>query len=72
MELLVFTHLEGYHTGANIAQYLLHIIDQYGLCRKLGWFTTDNASNNDTALKSLATAIDPQGKFFNPIKWCIW
>jgi hypothetical protein len=67
-ELLAFTHLEGHHTGANIAQYLLRTIDRYGLRGKLSWFTTDNASNNDMALKSLAMAIDPQGKFFNPVK----
>ena len=29
---------------------------------KIGWFTADNATNNDTAIKTVRAIIDPQSK----------
>lgn len=45
------------HTGENIAATILEIIGEYGLERKVGYFTADNASNNDTAMEAIGTAL---------------
>ena len=33
----------------------------------MGWFTADNATNNDTALKALGKAIDPNKIHWDPV-----
>ena len=80
---LAFTLLEGYHTGANIASIITSVLKQYEICGKVcvifmlctdanylysGWFTTNNASNNDTALKELKGLIDPDGDRWDPVQ----
>ena len=42
------------HTGTNIADDVARIIAEYGLDRSLGFFITDNASNNATCISALA------------------
>lgn len=44
----------GKHSGANIAESVAAIIAQYNIADKLGYFITDNASNNKTCLEHLA------------------
>ncbi|KAG0692109.1 hypothetical protein DFH29DRAFT_883076, partial [Suillus ampliporus] len=39
---------------------------------ELGWFTADNASNNDTAIEMVARSIDPNGKEWKPIEHRVW
>ncbi|EAQ85226.1 hypothetical protein CHGG_09240 [Chaetomium globosum CBS 148.51] len=39
------------HTGENIAEAILDVIRNYGIEKKIGYFTVDNATNNDAALK---------------------
>ena len=34
----------------------------------MGWFTADNASNNDTALRELKNYIDQDGDRWNPVE----
>lgn len=34
----------------------------------MGWFTADNATNNDTALKALGKEIDPLKLRWDPIE----
>nr|AAK16925.1 restless-like transposase [Fusarium breviconum] len=38
------------HSGTNIAAEVLEIIDSYGIKNKIGYFTLDNAENNDSAM----------------------
>ena len=64
-EQLAFTPLEGDHSGANIRSILIETIDTYGLWSKMGWITADNATNNDTAIKTVSKAL---GKDWNPIQ----
>jgi hypothetical protein len=55
--LLDLPHVEGNHTGANMAAHIEEVLEQFGLATtsdQLGYFTVDNASNNDTALAELA------------------
>ncbi|KAK5996238.1 Putative AC transposase-like protein [Cladobotryum mycophilum] len=46
------------HTGANIANEIANILDEYDINDKIGYFSLDNASNNDTAMASLATKYE--------------
>jgi len=55
--LLNLPHVQGNHTGVNIAAQVEEVLQEFGLVAnpsQLGYFTVDNASNNDTALAELA------------------
>lgn len=58
---LSFTIINGNHSGNNIGRILIETIDNYDIRTKVGWFTADNATNNDTAIQTVAHAIDPSG-----------
>jgi hypothetical protein len=73
-EQLAYTPLHGNHSGANMSKILLHTLDRYDIrdkviitvifnsrliiLSKVGWFTADNATNNDTALANLAEELN--------------
>ena len=42
------------HTGENIAAEILEIIRSFGIEDKVGYFTLDNAANNETAMAEIA------------------
>ena len=50
---LGFREVDVSHTGENIASLVLTVVKEYNIGRKLGTFTLDNASNNDTAIEKL-------------------
>ena len=54
--LLAVRSLKG-HTGNDIADALIPVIELFGIEDKLGAFQMDNATNNDTALSALAARI---------------
>jgi hypothetical protein len=59
-EQLAFTHFEGAHSGANMANVLIRTVDRYGLRNKVGLFTADNAANNGVAIREFGTQLlDP-------------
>lgn len=51
--LLGFEPLHGKHSGANLSDILLDILRKYDIEDRVLAVTTDNASNNDTLIKSL-------------------
>ncbi len=59
--LLALRELEGTHSGEAIAENFLQVVDSYGVRDKVGYFTLDNAYNNDTMMRAVAKACD-----FNP------
>lgn len=63
-EQLAFTTINGNHGGSNIVRILIKAIDDYGIHNKMGWFMANNTTNNNTAIQTIAKAIDPSG-----IKW---
>lgn len=66
--LLNLPHMEGNHTGVNIAAQVTEVLREFGLVtnpRQLGYFTVDNASNNDTALAELSALKGIDG--LNPL-----
>lgn len=50
---MAFTNIEGDHGGANLANLIVRVVQQYGLIGKVGWVTSDNASVNDKAMRVL-------------------
>jgi hypothetical protein len=59
--LIAFHNVTGKHDGANLAAVVLQLLDRAGITALIGWFTLDNASNNDTfvvALEALLKARD--------------
>jgi len=55
--LLDALELNGSHTGANMAQYVLKTLEEYGLKEKLFCVTAYNASNNKTMAKVIEQHI---------------
>lgn len=51
--LLSFQHLTGSHSGINLAEAIYITLDEFNIVEKLFCITTDNASNNTTALEHL-------------------
>jgi hypothetical protein len=54
--LLALRELEGANSGEAIAETFLRLINSYGIQDKIGYFTLDNAYNNDTMLQAVAKA----------------
>ena len=63
---LGFRRFFGSHSGANIAETVLKILDTYEIASKLGYITTDNATNNDSALIELSKSLALRNIPFKP------
>jgi hypothetical protein len=63
--LLGFRRLLGAHTGENIAACFWSVVQDFGLERRLGYFTLDNASSNDTALAAIGRKLEALGISFD-------
>ena len=48
----------GSHSSKNIKNHLLAVLREYQISNKVTYFAPDNATNNDKALKSLATELN--------------
>jgi hypothetical protein len=51
---LALREIIGPHTGENQAKYVVEIMLEFDLLKRVGYWMMDNATNNDTLLKSLA------------------
>ena len=58
----------GAHTGANQAAHFWEVAEDFKITRKLGYFTLDNATNNDSALAEIAAFLSKIGIVFDPVK----
>jgi hypothetical protein len=56
----------GSHTGANMADHLLSVLQDYKLSKQVAYFMADNATNNDKALAVLSSYL-PSMKL-DPVK----
>ena len=65
---LGFRRLQGPHSGANQADLIWKILHLYKLTERLGYFTTDNASNNDTALSEIQRLGQLEGIKFDALE----
>jgi hypothetical protein len=60
---IALPQLTGAHTGERLAEVILLIFDQFGINEAtLGYFTLDNAANNDTAIAAIGRKFS-----FNPL-----
>jgi len=55
------------HTGANQAEIIWKLLEQYGLRHTVDYITTDNATNNDTAIYELAKLFSNINVAFDPV-----
>ncbi len=53
--------MEGAHSGENMAKVLWDVLSEYQILTKLGYFTMDNASNNDVMLSKLEHRLQGEG-----------
>jgi hypothetical protein len=51
--LIAIREIEGDHDGENISQVVHVVVKEFEIVNRFGYFTGDNASNNDTAMKWL-------------------
>ena len=58
---IALRELEGSHTGENMAKVLWEVLTEYQILTKLGYFTMDNASNNDAMLSFLQRQMQADG-----------
>jgi hypothetical protein len=56
----------GEHTGENMAQYVIEVLKDYGIVHNLGYFTMDNALDNDTMMTALSLIL--RREFRTPIR----
>jgi len=50
------------HSGPQQAEHIMELIRWYKIGRNLGFFTSDNASSNDTCLRAIAMALHDEYK----------
>ena len=53
--------LRGAHTGENMAEAVVSIIEEYSLQSKFGYFMLDNASTNDVCVRQLCEKLEIDG-----------
>ena len=63
--LLGLKKIEGAHTGENMAEAVLKVVNEYGIEDRLGYFMMDNASANDTLVSEIAYALAEKGIEFD-------
>jgi len=59
--LMAIREIEGDHDGENISQCVHAVVKEFEIVDRIGYFTGDNASNNDTALRCLNRRIRAEG-----------
>ena len=56
------------HTGENQAKHFGNIVKAYKITQKIGYFTRDNATNNNTALQHISKHLQDLGIECNRIQ----
>ena len=63
--LLAMKKIEGAHSGDNQAALILHMLSDYQLYDKVGYFTLDNATSNDSTLRIVGLKLQELGIKFD-------
>lgn len=58
--LLGFEHLHGSHKGQNLSKTVIQILQNHGIANRVLSITTDNATSNDTLMRSIQEVIQLQ------------
>jgi hypothetical protein len=51
---LALRNIDGEHNGENLAEAIIQVVEDWGFVSKLGFFTMDNAGNNDTMMRCIS------------------
>jgi hypothetical protein len=54
---LAIREVVGDHSGDNMSKYVLKVLQEYEIIKNLGYFTMDNAPDNDTMMIALSLAL---------------
>ena len=65
--LLGLPNLRHSHAGAAMAPHLMKVIHKFGIASRLGYFTGDNDTKNDTCLRQLAQELLRNDVVFDPV-----
>jgi hypothetical protein len=57
--LIGMKRVQGAHSGENIAESVLKVVQEYGIAEKIGYIQADNAGNNDTYVAAIFNEISP-------------
>jgi hypothetical protein len=57
--LLGLKRIQGSHSGENMAQSIITVIEEYELKDRLGYFVLDNATSNDTCVREILRKFQP-------------
>jgi hypothetical protein len=60
--LIGLRRVKGAHSGENIAEAMIPVLEELQIVSKLGFFICDNASNNDTCIRTLLRQLRPDIK----------
>jgi len=67
--LLGLPNLRNSHAGEAMAPHIMHAIEVFNVGRRIGYFTGDNDSKNDTCLRAIARQLSVEyGIRFDPIR----
>jgi polysaccharide deacetylase 2 family uncharacterized protein YibQ len=56
--LLSLPQVEGTHSGEAQAVHIMNTLEDFGIATRLGYHTGDNATSNDTLMRSLARKLE--------------
>jgi hypothetical protein len=68
---LEMEEIEGEHNGENLALSVYKVLDDYQIKSKVSFFIMDNASNNDTFIKSLSALLLEDSISYNSVFYCL-
>jgi hypothetical protein len=57
--LIGLRRLRGVHSGENIAETILTLLNEYEITSRISFFTADNAESNDKAINLILQAARP-------------
>lgn len=63
--LLSMKKIQGAHSGNNQAALIIDMLTEYDLFHKIGYFTLDNATSNDSALRIIGEELQSRGVVFH-------
>ena len=63
--LIAFRYVPGSHDGLTIGAVFIEILDEFQVLDKIGQITSDNASNNTSAMICMENVLDNRGIIFS-------
>lgn len=60
--MLALVELHGSHTGLNMAEVVIRVLEEFDIVAKLGHITVDNAANNGTMLDAIQCYMHSKGR----------